>query len=255
MLHPRVFLTGLALLGGLGLAHPGLANPGGTPALDQRLAALEIRVTALEALSQQQAQTIAAQATVISKFKVADGPYGPKTEITLSGVNLHIVNGNGPVPGLTGSVDTDYFNGVYAHSCNGLGNLVLGYNSPRPFEYNDRSGSHNLVIGDLQSYSSYDGIVAGYHNGLDSPYASGVGGAYNWSRDLCSSVSGGLGNYAFANFSSLSGGAQNTASAPWASISGGQGNVASGWWSAISGGQNNAAGSDHAWAGGTYHTP
>jgi hypothetical protein len=267
----RFLVPALLLFSAFCLARPGLADSDDTHGLNKRVAVLEAQVAALVTLTQHQSAQLSAQAAqitalqaqpvltqsqiaVLSKLSLSDGT-GHQTELTLSGVNLHIVNGLGLVPGTTGSPDTDTANGVYAHACNGLGNLILGYNALRPTESNNRTGSHTLVIGDEQDYTSYDGIVAGFHNTLSSPYASGTGGAFNWSYDVCSSVSGGLGNWAFANFSSLSGGAQNVTNAPWSSISGGQFNTANGWWSSISGGQNNSTSTDHAWAGGAYSTP
>lgn len=60
-------------------------------------------------------------------------------------------------------------------SSTGLGNLIVGYNSDGRLD-KDRTGSHNLVIGDEHQYSSYGGFVAGIENSLHAPYASISGG-------------------------------------------------------------------------------
>ena len=62
---------------------------------------------------------------------------------TLTGVNVHIVSGSG-------STDGDL---------NGLGNLIVGYNELQ--DDNDRTGSHNIVAGSRNNYSSYGGLVVG----------------------------------------------------------------------------------------------
>jgi hypothetical protein len=102
-------------------------------------------------------------------------------------------------------------------STNGAGNLVIGYDqSPQ-----EQTGSHNLILGALQTFTSYGGIDAGVGNTISAPYAS---------------VSGGGLNTASGEGSSVSGGSQNTASGLRASVSGGFLNTASGAASAWIGG-------------------
>ncbi|MCK5232418.1 MAG: hypothetical protein KAR13_19250, partial [Desulfobulbaceae bacterium] len=83
-------------------------------------------------------------------------------DITFSGVNLHIVNGTGTTDG----------------TVNSLGNLIVGYNETRGTS-DDRTGSHNIVVGEKQNYSSYGGLVAGWHNTISGAYSSVSGGNYN----------------------------------------------------------------------------
>src|SRR5262245_41901475 len=59
------------------------------------------------------------------------------TEMTISGANLHIINGMGK----TGTK-------------NGTGNLIIGYAELRNDGTDDRTGSHNLMMGKLNNYSS-----------------------------------------------------------------------------------------------------
>ena len=169
-------------------------------------------------------------------------------EITVTGANLHINSGSGSTGG----------------TVNGLGNLIVGYNELRG-SGDDRNGSHNIVVGTMQNYSSHGGLVAGYHNTISGDYASVSGGRNNNAQGSYASVSGGNGNTASGyvasisggdsntadnNFASVSGDANNTASGSAASVCGGggpastDGNVAFGHYTAILGGQKNIAG-DH----------
>jgi hypothetical protein len=167
------------------------------------------------------------------------GPQGPKgvspftiagTEVTLSGYNLHIDNG-------TASSTT----------VNGVGNLIIGYNTTGHYDastssYVDiRTGSHNLILGDFNNYSSYGGLVVGANNAISAPYASVSGGAGNLASGVFSSVSGGESNTASGFFSSVNGGESNTASGFFSSVSGGYYNAANSFSSSVSGGANNTA--------------
>ena len=117
-------------------------------------------------------------------------------EITFSGINVHIVNGTGTTNG----------------EVNGLGNLIVGYNELRFAGGDNRTGSHNIVVGEGQNYSSYGGLVAGRQNTVSGPYTSISGGYYNTASGQFSSISGGLGNTASGYSASISGGYENTAS-------------------------------------------
>jgi len=118
--------------------------------------------------------------------------------IVYNGVNVHIVNGTGTTDG----------------AANELGNLIVGYNELRGTG-DDRTGSHNIVVGKEHNYSSYGGLVVGSTNTISGDYAS------------------------------VSGGRTNTANSDYSSVSGGYGNTASGWDSSVSGGSSNTAGGDY----------
>jgi len=150
-------------------------------------------------------------------------------EITISHANLNIVNGSGSTDGLV----------------DGLGNLIVGYNEPRGTG-NDRSGSHNIVVGTEHNFLSYGGLVAGKYNTIKSGCACVSGGYNNTASGWNSSVSGGYQNKANGISSSVSGGYQNTASGNYASVSGGNKNMASGSITSVSGGKNNTASNDYA---------
>ena len=94
--------------------------------------------------------------------------------VVFSGANVYVRSGGGA---------TDA-------AVNGLGNLIVGYGTDEGTS-DDRTGSHNLVIGDDHAWSSYAGLVAGYANTLSGPYASVTGGWANTASGQRASVSGG----------------------------------------------------------------
>jgi hypothetical protein len=148
------------------------------------------------------------------------------TEITISGANLHVVNGMGST-----------------ESTNSLGNVIIGYNEPRtpedPLNYRDdaRTGSHMLVVGAKQNYVSFASIVVGRLNTTGGRYSSVSGGYASFALGDYSSVSGGSGNGSYGVWSSVSGGRDNWAYALYASISGGYENSADGDYSSVTGGK------------------
>ncbi|MCP4137891.1 MAG: hypothetical protein GY754_43415 [bacterium] len=154
--------------------------------------------------------------------------------IIFSGVNVQIVNGTGSTGG----------------EVNGLGNLVIGYNEARTHG-NDRTGSHNLGVGQYNNFLSYGGIAAGYYNSISGWFSSVSGGSYNSASGNFSSVSGGSYNIANAHSSGVSGGMNNTASGMHSSVSGGSRNSAANLHSSVSGGSyNTAAGQSSSVSGG-----
>jgi TolA-binding protein len=199
---------------------------GGGNSLESRVAALESQVSTLQSENATQAtqitslqSTVSSQATQIANLQSADTsqdnritPLETKTaplsvsgnDFIISGKNVHIVDGEGST-----------------ESTSGLGNLTIGYNHSRgQFGTDVRTGSHNLILGDRNNYSSYGGLVAGHFNTVSGDYAS------------------------------VSGGAENTASHDWSSVSGGTGNTASGPWSSVSGGVLRSAPGACDWAAG-----
>ena len=77
--------------------------------------------------------------------------------VLISGANLQVVSGGGS----TGA------------TVNGTGNIIIGYDEDNG---DDKSGSHNLVVGYGHTYSSYGGIVVGYENSITGEYSSVSGG-------------------------------------------------------------------------------
>jgi len=181
-----------------------------------------------------------------------------KPTVQFAAVNVQILNGNGSTA-----------------STNGEGNLVIGYDETP----GTQSGSHNLVLGTTQTFSSYGGVIGGDSNTVTGPssavfgfaneasgsYSSALGGDYNFAAASFSSVLGGCENLAGPG-STLSGtcstgaqavlgGFENTASGLESTVSGGEVNDAGGGAASVAGGQfNSAAGGASAVAGGNSNT-
>lgn len=180
------------------------------------------------------------------------------TDLTFTGINLHIVSG-------TGLTDDGTQGEINGPTLTGLGNLIIGYNGPSSSHGRSLSGSHNLVVGDANDYTSYGGLVCGDNNTVGGAYASVTGGAGNLAQEQqssisgglnnltsgnCASVSGGFGNIAQGFYAAVSGGNQNAAITEGSTVSGGNFNVVSGLYSSISGGYKNSTGADCSSVGG-----
>lgn len=144
-------------------------------------------------------------------------------DVFFTACNVHVRNGLG---------------GTYA--LNGLGNLVVGYNGTG-FGSPDRSGSHNLVVGDGHTYSGGGGFVAGQYNAVTGVAGSVAGGALNVASGSWSTVSGGHTNEASGDHASISGGQYNDATDNSAAVAGGARNLASGGGAFVGGGFENEA--------------
>jgi hypothetical protein len=130
---------------------------------------------------------------VLAPTYVSSG-VGGKPTVVLSTVNLQIISGSGSTAG----------------AVNGEGNLVIGYGENagnRP-----RTGSHNLIVGTENGWTSFGGIVGGQSNQATGKYATVFGannvaagawtflaGQHNRASGPDSSVLGGDGNSATAN--------------------------------------------------------
>ena len=149
--------------------------------------ALQATVTGLTtSLATAQAQIAALQATLVGVTR--DG-----SMLRFSGMNLQVVDGTGSTDG----------------PVNGLGNLIVGYNEARGTGDN-RTGSHNLIVGSQQNYASFGGFVAGMFNSVAAPWASVSGGHSNKASSGASSVSGGGRNIASGNSTAIGGGGSAT---------------------------------------------
>jgi hypothetical protein len=144
------------------------------------------------------------------------------TAVTVAGANLRVTNGTGQT-----------------NTANGTGNLIIGYAEPVD-AVGQSSGSHNLVMGQQPSFSSYGAIVAGYGGTSSAPYASVLGGYKNFATGIHSAVVGGYNNNAAGDTSVVTGGASSTAGGPYTAISGGLGESMT---------------TEFGWVGGSYHSP
>jgi len=258
---------------------------------DSRIAALEASVAALQAsvttlqgslataqstIATLQSDLTAAKAsiTTLQSQAVTFGasnvmalePYLTVTaagtpKAVLSGINLQIVNGTGTTA-----------------TVNGKGNLIIGYDEVRndttyfcsngayvtqptcvagggTWAVSHKSGSHYLVVGAQNNYSSYGGLVVGIRNTSTGIHGSVSGGALNTASGYGASVSGGNSNTASYYYASVSGGSSNNASGYYSSVSGGAANTASTDHTSVSGGWVNTASAQFASvSGGTYNT-
>jgi len=202
------------------------APPSKPPSLDTRVAQLE------------------ALLANVSRFQDSNG----YVTLRFEGMNVQIVNGSGTT-----------------YSATGTGNLIIGYNETRrnpedcypPVDCgNRRSGSHILVGGSGNNYTSFGGMIVGIFNETSAPFASISGGALNNSSGWFSSISGGDFNTASAEGTSISGGSYNTASFLYSWVGGGQWNTATGArGSSVSGGAHNtASGENSSVSGGDSRT-
>lgn len=175
---------------------------------------------------------------ILPYLKYVASGVGSRPTIQVSGANVQILSGSGSTSG----------------PINGAGNLVIGYDeAPRA-----QTGSHNLILGGDQAFSSFgailggtgntasgnDSFVVGNGNTASGEWASVSGGGENTASGEGASVSGGGQNTAAARQDSVSGGGQNRAEGRFerASVSGGAGNIASGENASVGGGKENTAG-------------
>jgi hypothetical protein len=212
-----LIVLGLVLVGSQLQARPLSAQPPGKiSTLEQRVAALEAAVTLLQQKNTELTERLAAVEAKTAPISVAG------SDFTITGKNVFIQDGSGQTDGQTG-----------------LGNLTIGYNALRgpipQFKPNARTGTHNLILGDQNNYTSFGGLVAGSFNEISNKYAS---------------VSGGVFNTASGPNASVSGGQLNVSSGGAASVGGGFGNVAQGGWSSISGGDKRFVDGESDWRGG-----
>lgn len=156
------------------------------------------------------------------------------------GVNVQIVNGTGDTQTATGT-----------------GNLIVGYNRPSNGSFicslgvtesaatcqanhglwaqSHKSGSHNIIGGDFNSYSSWGGLVMGVENAITAPGGTIIGGARNRAE---------------GSFASISGGSFNTAGGVYGNVAGGFDNHAIGEYTTVGGGAQRTSSGQYDWAAG-----
>jgi len=146
------------------------------------------------------------QLLILSKMSIEeldDGQGGTANTIRITGCNLQIVNGQSSTA-----------------TTNGVGNLIVGYQELIGGG-DDRTGSHNIVVGTRHNYSSAGGLVVGYENEISGSHSSVSGGRFNTASGQNSSVTGGEFNTASNSSASVSGGFNNTAAGDSSTVSGG----------------------------------
>lgn len=182
-------------------------------------------------IAQLQSITAAQSATIVSldgrlaslEFKTqAISAVG--TDLFIDGMNVHVRSGSGST----------------SATPNGRGNLIIGYNEPKTTApVSVRTGSHNLVLGQRNSYTSYGGIVGGVENRIGGAHASVISGESNQSTGEQSVVVSGFGGLADDTTSVVLSGFGNRATGFRAAVISGWQNDAQGSYSAILGGDTN----------------
>jgi hypothetical protein len=179
------------------------------------------------------------QSQITAHQNLLQGVTRSSNDIYITGANLHIRSGSGTTDG----------------AVNGNGNLIIGYNELRG-TWDVRTGSHNLIVGRRNNFSSYGGMVVGDSNTISGIHSSVSGGSNNTASGDYSSVAGGGssttdgGNIAFGHYTAILGGYRNKAGdialadhtiGQYSTVSGGFWNTASGIYSSVSGGGGNTA--------------
>lgn len=173
---------------------------------------------------------------ILPYLKFVEKGIDSKPTVQVSGANVQILSG-------AGSTNLN----------NGEGNLIIGYDETP----GEQTGSHNLVLGMEQKYTSYGAIIGGlknssltpftdvfgYHNIANAETSSLTGGSENETKGPFSSISGGKGNFTTSGSTAagISGGKEDKTEGSFASVSGGHRNLASGAMSSVSGGEENKA--------------
>src|SRR5215813_1987632 len=130
--------------------------------LPPQVLALQVAVSNLQATVKAQGTQITNLQTTVKALKTSNNDLSNRLQyVSLDGQDMYITGANLHI--LSGSGGTDGTNSD--GSVNGLGNLIVGYNESRvaaTLEPDDRTGSHNIVVGGGQNFSSYGGLIAGH---------------------------------------------------------------------------------------------
>ncbi len=187
--------------------------------------------TAKDSIAQGYGVTLAQLATRMTAvetktaFITTDGNATDGGNMYITNANLHVRSGSGATNGRV----------------NGRGNLIIGYNEVFGTAGDERTGSHNLVIGRAHDYTSYGGIVAGLRNRITAESASVLGGQENEATGMQAVVINGIQNDASGVASTVLSGLSNTATNTDSTVIGGNANSARGEASVVGGGNNNIA--------------
>jgi hypothetical protein len=170
-------------------------------------------------------------AAILPYEKYVASGVGGKPTIQISGANLQVLSGSGSTDG----------------TVNGAGNVIIGYDEAPGAQ----TGSHNLVLGGKQTYTSYGSLVGGWDNTASGPFTDAFG-LSNTASGEWTSVSGGAANIASGEGASVSGGVENTVTGHYSSVSGGVENRIESAGASVSGGFGNIAAGDYDWVSGGY---
>lgn len=206
--------------------------PGCNDDLQEALDALLTRVAALEGQNATLVSTVTLLEGQLTDANNAIDALQTKTaaltatatDLYVQGVNLHVRSGSGTTDG----------------AVNGLGNLIIGYNELASGG-SVRSGSHNLVMGRANGYSSYGSIINGTRNQVSAAYASVLSGEDNAATAAGAMVISGLQNTASFIRAVVVSGWRNTANGLDSAVLGGHLNATSASDSTVAGGQGQSS--------------
>jgi hypothetical protein len=186
-----------------------IPNKAGTCPTGKKLTqlALESEVTALQG-------QVAALQTTLSKVSYKPSGLDGQPTLEISGANVQIDNGTGNT----------------FSTMNGLGNLFIGYDDGP----GSQTGSHNLVLGFNQSFTSYGSVIGGFLNTVTSPSA-GVFGVSNTVGSRGSLVAGG--SNTLTGDGDVVFGSSNSTDGVVTSVLGGQNNTVHGAFTSLLGGK------------------
>jgi len=213
------------LVGLSALALPVIAFGSMTPrACDEPLMARLASLESANARLQDEVRRLRADQELLSSLRPYVSVDSSHHAIVFSGANVYVQSGSG-------ATDDD-------GSPRGLGNLILGYSSSELNNY-DRSGSHNLIVGDENSWRSYGSIIVGAHNTVNAPYGVVHGTLHQAAGNYAHLI--GSSHHATGQYATVSGGAHNLASGAFSTMSGTFLSEASGSYSVIHGGAHSVA--------------
>ncbi|GEM_PF-3483348 len=173
-------------------------------------------------------------------------------EVVFTGANVLIQSGSeasdeGCPDEEASTGDSGDTGGVASTCLTGLGNLIIGYDEDSGDD--DKTGSHNLVVGPRHTYDSYGGVVFGDDNAISGPWAGVLGGDHSVASGDAAVVIGGSTNTASGLLSVVLGGSDVQGIGEYSVAAGGQSNEASGNFSTVVGGYQNAAATTAVWGG------
>jgi hypothetical protein len=196
-------------------------------ALQSALADTNTEIAQLQAITSSQSITIGSLNSRVNALEAKTQSITVNgTDLFIDGVNVHVRSGSGSTTG----------------AANGRGNLIIGYNEPKTTPpVSVRTGSHNLVLGVGNSYTSHGGIVGGVENLIGGPFATVISGESNQATGPQSVIVSGFIGVADDTTSVVLSGYSNRATGFRAAVISGWENDAQGSYSAILGGDTNVA--------------
>jgi hypothetical protein len=130
---------------GQGVKSGGTTAPGTCPKVTEKQKVVYVPVSLPKEAAEQEKLL-----SLLPHIKYEASGVGGKPTIQFSGVNVQVVNGEGKTA-----------------SVNGAGNVVIGYDE-NPGK-REQTGSHNLVLGEEQTFTSFASIVGGLRNTASGP--------------------------------------------------------------------------------------